>query len=54
LEWERFRNLLGRWRERGDAEGEGFQILLLLDGDDHLFKIVGSDMSFTSTASAVR
>jgi len=50
----RFWGLFGSWREvRVCAKGKWLQILLLLDSDDHLLKIVGRDMSFAAATSTV-
>jgi hypothetical protein len=43
--------LLGVERERGDAEVEGTQVLLLVDSRDHLLEIVGCDMPLLATAA---
>jgi hypothetical protein len=45
---------LGQWRKRGKvAEGKRAEVLLLLDGYDHLLEIVWGDVSFATATTAL-
>jgi hypothetical protein len=47
------RNSLSEWSEVRCAKGEGGQILLLLNGDDHLLEIVRCNVALATTTPAV-
>jgi hypothetical protein len=45
---------LGQWRKRGKvAKGEWREVLLLLDGYDHLLEVVWGDVAFATATTAV-
>jgi hypothetical protein len=46
-------NSLSKWGEVRCAQGERGQILLLLNGDDHLLEIVWCNVAFAATTPAV-